>query len=145
MTPIQAQELILSGKAPSGMVVGGSLMLGRSTYLKSLPNYLKVGGWLDLIGCTSLQSLPENLVVKKQGLDLTGCTSLQSLPNYLKVGGWLDIAGCISLQLPYGIPVGVKGMVYADEEVLRNNKEHLFTMTNVKFDDMEMYKRILSE
>ena len=122
MTPDQARDLILSGKAPPDMVVEGSLDLGWST-LKAIPSNLKVGGWLWLKGCNSLQSLPENL----------------------RVGGWLDIEGCTSLKLPYGIPEGVKGKVFVNEEVLRNNKEYLLTMVNVRFENMEMYKRILAE
>ena len=142
MDPRQARELIFSGTLPPGTTVEGSLYLERCTSLQSLPNDLKVGGWLNLYGCTSLQSLPDGLKVEGS-LYLERCTSLQSLPNDLKVGESLNLFGCTSIQLPYGIPEGVKGKVWVNEEVLRNNRDYLLTMVNTNFHDMEVYKNIL--
>ena len=124
-TSEQAKKLILSGKLPPNTIVEGYLDLNGCTYLQSLPDGLKVEGWLGLYGCTSLQYLS----------------------NDLKVVGWLYLKGCPSLQLPYGIPEGVKGEVWVDEEVLRNNKEHLLTMVNTDFgeESKELYKKILAE
>jgi len=146
MDPRQARELIFSGTLPPGTTVEGSLYLERCTSLQSLPNDLKVGGWLNLYGCTSLQSLPYGMMVGGW-LNLRGCTSLQSLPDGLKVEGSLYLERCTSLQLPKGIPEGVQGEVYIDEEVLRNNKEHLLMLVNCRFyeESKELYKKILAE
>ncbi|MBD3388724.1 MAG: hypothetical protein GF414_07470 [Candidatus Altiarchaeales archaeon] len=59
----KAKEIILSGKAPKGLHVGGDLYLRGCTSLKSLPSGLHVGGWLYLGGCTSLKSLPYSIHV----------------------------------------------------------------------------------
>ena len=87
---------------------------------------MKVGGWLYL----------------------TGCTSLTTLPKGLKVGGWLGLNGCTSLQLPYGIPEGVKGEVYADEAFFKSNKNHLLQMINTEWGNQETkdaYMKVLAE
>ena len=167
MTSKQARELLLSGKLPPGTTIEDWLDLDGCTSLQSLPNDLKVEGYLDLFGCTSLQALPDGLMVERwldlegctslqslpkglkvEGeLNLYGCTSLQSLPDGLKVEGYLNLYGCTSLQLPYGIPEGVKGEVWVDEEVLRNNKDHLLMLVNCRFSEESkvLYKKMLAE
>ena len=55
ITAGKAKQLIIAGKAPEGMTIGGSLDL-RGTGITALPEGLTVGGWLDLsdTGITAL-------------------------------------------------------------------------------------------
>jgi len=125
MKPDKAKELILSGKLPPGTTVEGSLCLVCYIYLTTLPEGLKVKGWLYLLGCTSLTTIPEDLIVE----------------------GGFDLEKCTSLQLPKGIPEGVQGTIWIDEETLRNNKDHILTMINANFSPVskERYKKALAE
>ena len=61
ITAGKAKQLIIAGKAPEGMTIGGSLDL-RGTGITALPEGLTVGGWLDLSG-TGITALPEGLAV----------------------------------------------------------------------------------
>jgi len=61
ITAGKAKQLIIAGKAPEGLTVGGWLDLS-DTGITALPEGLTVGGSLDLRG-TSITALPEGLPV----------------------------------------------------------------------------------
>jgi hypothetical protein len=67
----------------------------RQTWLRSLPESLRVDYTLDLSGCTGLERLPVGL--KVGSLVLRGCTSLEALPEGLDVC-FLDLSGCVALR-----------------------------------------------
>lgn len=110
----EAHSLILSGKAPEGMVVQGTLDFKGNKHLNALPNHLTCDT-LMVQECQNLHSLPEGLKVKtllashthlthlpaglqvQIKLDLEGCTNLHSLPEGLKVGS-LVLRDCVRLQ-----------------------------------------------
>ena len=115
--PVDATELILSGKARAGLRVEGKLDLagksklvklpaGLSCYeldasrtgLTTLPADLQVECVLALADCRKLQSLPKDLEVGT--LNVANCTQLSELPEGLDVW-FLDVSGCRQLtQFP---------------------------------------------
>ncbi|HLG75402.1 MAG TPA: hypothetical protein VKX46_03245 [Ktedonobacteraceae bacterium] len=122
ITAAQAKKLILSGEAPSGMLVEGRLDLSQQPTLFQLPENL-TARHLILDDCAALRSLPAGLrcyelslqstplttvpadLYVSYRLDLTGCDMLVALPEGLKVGS-LILRGCTALQaLPEGLDV----------------------------------------
>ncbi|MBA2717727.1 MAG: hypothetical protein H0U52_00600 [Chloroflexi bacterium] len=81
-TAEKALRLIIAGKAPTGMEVGGYLDLS-GTAITALPDGLTVGGSLYLSG-----------------------TAITALPDGLTVGGYLYLSGETNLKFPtvwYGL------------------------------------------
>jgi len=95
-------DLILSGKAPSGLHVDGKLNLAGKSALRELPPGLTC---YELNASkTGLVSLPADLSVEC-ALELEDCPRLKSLPARLKVGT-LNVANCRNLEaLPEGLEV----------------------------------------
>jgi hypothetical protein len=113
--PNKAAELILAGRAPSGLRSGVlqlglketkqpvTLPAGLSCYalslvgqpLTALPPDLQVEYRLDLTDCHQLAELPANLRVST--LVLTNCSQLTGLPEGLQVN-FLQLDGCAALQ-----------------------------------------------
>ena len=109
----EARDLILEGKAPKRLRVGGRLDLSgtdvttlpaglhcyhlalKNTPVRSLPTDLQVDYKIDLQGCTQLAELPVGL--KVGSLVLRGCTALPALPEGLDVC-FLDLQGCTRLE-----------------------------------------------
>jgi hypothetical protein len=117
------ENLLRSGKAPSGLRVTGVLKLAGDTSLSELPDGLTVAS-LDLSGCTGLRRLPAELSVrclnlsgsrnpqhllaglKCYDLDLKN-TGVTAIPPDLAVEYRLDLEGCTALRsLPQGLKVG---------------------------------------
>lgn len=100
----EAGESILSGAAPAGLAVQGSLSL-ESGELAGLPDGLSVLGSLSLVGCRSLVSLGKGLRVRGE-LRAVDCGSLESLPDDVEVGGAIMLERCGGLRLlPDGLRV----------------------------------------
>jgi hypothetical protein len=120
-----ARELILSGRAPAGLVVrdpgapslGTRLRLEGCPGLETLPPGLRVPGELNLSGCTALAELPPELkddvtdaAVDASFLDLSGCTALTELPGSVfaqaRFSYGVSLRGCTALRsLPDGLRV----------------------------------------
>jgi len=86
VTANEAYDLILSGKAPAGLIVrdpdksrlGTKLNFDNQPDL-NLPQDLTVWGSLTISNCNSLQTLPSGLVVK-HAIQLSRCGGLKALP-----------------------------------------------------------------
>jgi hypothetical protein len=118
----RARALILTGRAPDGLVVEGHLDLSNQPKLVELPAL--TADSLDLSGCAGLRALPAGLAVRR--LALNGCTALgelpaglslyelemrqtrvRALPDDLRVAYRLDLSDCVDLEaLPAGLSVG---------------------------------------
>jgi hypothetical protein len=122
VSSVEARELILSGRATSGMRVAGHLDFSDNQGLTWLPDDLRVRR-LTLTGCRRLRELPAGLhcyelemghtvvvwlpadITVEYRLNLEGCTRLQTLPTGLTTGS-LVLRSCTSLQaLPEGMDV----------------------------------------
>src|SRR5215469_8445717 len=85
-----AGELILSGRAPAGLVVrdpaapelATNLFLEGCPGLETLPTGLVVWGDLRISECPDLRSLPSGLMVRHK-LVLRNCPAITSLPDDL--------------------------------------------------------------
>lgn len=115
----QAKQLIVSGQAPAGLIVQGTLNLSNLPKLSALPDHLTVDG-LDVSQCHNLHSLPAGLWVKGRlsvagcknlhtlpadlagqelnTLDVSNCPNLHSLPEGLRISGRLILSGCTNLK-----------------------------------------------
>jgi hypothetical protein len=100
----------------------GSLDLSRASWVRELPEGLKVGGALFVHGCTELRGLPAGLAaqdlyaggcvrlttiaagLKVRTLRVEGCRNLEALPDGLEVEH-LNICGCPKLVLPSDLKV----------------------------------------
>ena len=123
VSPKQAAQLILAGRAPADLRVSGHLKLAGME-VRSLPDGLEASS-LDLSGCSALRELPTRLRVRR--INLSGCTGLERLPDGfacyememretsidrlpddLRVEYRLDLSGSRRLSaLPRGVRTGV--------------------------------------
>src|SRR5262249_34995199 len=80
MSAAEAQEVILTGSAPAGLEVEGTLEFKEIQGLR-LPACLKVRR-LRLLDCPDLETLPHGLQVRH--LEIRGCPGLIALPSGLR-------------------------------------------------------------
>ncbi|MGK7931485.1 MAG: DUF6745 domain-containing protein [Microcystaceae cyanobacterium] len=100
ISPNQARQLILEGRAWDGM---------------------KVLGHLDLSDSSNLYTLPNNLTC--ESLDISDCVKLTSLPTGLHVTHWIEIAGSGITELPkgHGFILHWRGIRVDDHHILTDN------------------------
>jgi|GEM_PF-5320368 len=89
------------------------LDLRKCSWLRSLPDMLKLNGDLDLSYCSALASLPQGLHVNGE-LNLYECASLTCLPKGLYVKGWTNLESCHSWdgEIPQDAVIG--GPLFTD-------------------------------
>lgn len=97
----EASKLILSGRAPAGLLVEGHLNLSNQPSLTGLPDGLTANS-LDLTNCSALRRLPQGLRVRR--LMMSGCRTLRELPADLACYT-LDLRQTRLRSLPAGIQV----------------------------------------
>jgi hypothetical protein len=116
-----ARELILSGRAPSGLVVrdphapelGNNLFLEGCPGLEALPAGLVVWGDLQISDCPDLQSLPPELELRNK-LVLRNCPAITSLPDdliaghFFREGRWMGGVWLEDCPGVTGIPEGLR-------------------------------------
>jgi hypothetical protein len=99
---------------PEGISVKGTLLLFDTVYSRDLPSFFSKSPHKK----SYLKFLPEGLKVSEH-LNLYDCSALTNLPDSLKVGGSLHLRRCTSLTvLPVGLEVG--GTLYVDYEFVEN-------------------------
>lgn len=96
-TPEVARDLILSGKAPEGMVVSGTLKITDAHITYGLPKGLRILGGLNLCG-SIIETLPGDLFVR-YNIGLVD-TDIKSIPNTMEVLGDIFIIRGTTTSLP---------------------------------------------